>query len=575
MSFWNQLGSGNESGLTISFSDSFTHALRYILPAIALLIVLRCALSLLTDKNEKEIWGYLSVPNGKRIPLYHWENTVGRSELCDVVVNSPTVSRTHAALIRDDKGNWRIIDIASRGGVKAGGEKVHISSMIHNGTVITLADTELVFLALTSEQEKQLAAKRSKAGRHFRPWFTFVLLSVFQVLLAIQFCVSGSESFTAMIPVAFLGLGILMWFYFLFIRSFGRTGFEVESLAFLLTTVGLAVTSTSAPESLLKQLACICAGIVGFTVLGWYLRDLRRTKFMRWAAGAFGLVLLAFNVLTAETIYGAKNWLSIGGISFQPSEFVKICYVFAGAATLDRLYIRRNLLFFIAFAGASVMALVLMSDFGTAVVFFSAYLVIAFLRSGNMATIFLSVGGSVLAGVMALTMKPYIASRFETWGHAWSDPYDGGFQQVRAMTATASGGLFGVGAGKGWFHTVFAADTDMVFALVAEELGLILALLAVISILILTFFAVRASANSRSSFYIISACASVTIMMAQVILNVFGSLDLLPFTGVTFPFVSTGGSSMMTCWILLAFIKAVDTRRNASIAVRQPKLAQN
>ena len=137
--------------------------------------------------------------------------------------------------------------------------------------------------------------------------------------------------------------------------------------------------------------------------------------------------------------------------------------------------------------------------------------------------------------------------------------------------AAADGGLFGVGAGNGWLKRIFAADTDMVFGVVSEELGLIVAVAAVFALLALAFYTVRASSTARSSFYVIGAAASVSILVFQMLLNVFGSVDILPFTGVTFPFVSKGGSSLIACWGLLAFVKAVDTRKNASFVVRTPK----
>ncbi len=139
------------------------------------------------------------------------------------------------------------------------------------------------------------------------------------------------------------------------------------------------------------------------------------------------------------------------------------------------------------------------------------------------------------------------------------------------MMCIASGGLFGLGAGNGWLKYVFAADTDLVFAFLCEEWGLIIGLCAVAVIVILAVFTVRSAKVGRSSFYTIAACAAVTILTIQTILNVFGTMDLLPLTGVTFPFLSNGGSSMLASWGLIAFLKAADTRQNASFAVRTAK----
>jgi cell division protein FtsW (lipid II flippase) len=137
------------------------------------------------------------------------------------------------------------------------------------------------------------------------------------------------------------------------------------------------------------------------------------------------------------------------------------------------------------------------------------------------------------------------------------------------MSAAASGGILGMGAGNGWLYRIPAADTDLVFGMLCEEWGLLIAVLAVASIITLAVFAIRACRVGRSSFYIIAACAAGSLLVFQTCLNVFGSVDLLPLTGVTFPFVSNGGSAMLSAWGLLAFLKATDTRENASFAIRR------
>ena len=215
--------------------------------------------------------------------------------------------------------------------------------------------------------------------------------------------------------------------------------------------------------------------------------------------------------------------------------------------------------------------LALMGDFGTALIFFVTFLVISFLRSGDFSKIILILGASGLMGMMVLRFKPYISKRFDTWGHVWDDPTGGGFQQVQTMTASASGGLPGLGAGNGKFSQVAASPTDLVFGLLSEEWGLIIAILAVLCIITLGVFAVRSIIAGRSTYYSIAACAATSMFIFQTILNVFGSVDLLPLTGVTFPFVSSGGTSMLASWGLLSFLKAADTRQNASFAIRLDK----
>ena len=189
------------------------------------------------------------------------------------------------------------------------------------------------------------------------------------------------------------------------------------------------------------------------------------------------------------------------------------------------------------------------------------------MRSGSLATVLLAITGALLAATLAVTVRPYIARRFATWGHVWEDPFGAGDQQAHAISAAAAGGLIGKGAGSGWLKNITYSDTDMVFAYICEEQGLVVSICMIAAVFLMAFFAIRCARNSRSAYYAIAACAASALMLTQLALNVFGSVDLLPFTGVTFPFVSRGGSSLISCWMLMAYLKSVDNRRNASFAV--------
>jgi cell division protein FtsW (lipid II flippase) len=235
---------------------------------------------------------------------------------------------------------------------------------------------------------------------------------------------------------------------------------------------------------------------------------------------------------------------------------------------MDRLMDRRNLYSFIIYSVLLCGCLALMNDFGTALIFFVAFLVIAYLRSGSVGTLGLACTALGFAGVLALRVVPHALRRFASWRHIWEVPLDGGYQQTRALMCMASGGFLGLGPGEGWAQYLFSADSDMVFATLCEEWGLIMGVLLVGAVVILAVFPVRTASVGRSSFYTIGACTAGGILLTQVILNALGTVDVVPLTGVTFPFVSNGGSSMIGMWMLLAFVKAADTRQNGSFAVR-------
>ena len=553
------------------FCGWFTTLVRFLFPILALMILIRTIHSLLTVPCLPEVWAYLTLPNGAQEPLTHWENILGRGGNSDVILNYPVVSRQHAALIRREDDTWTAYDLGSKGGVTVNGRAVADSAPVQYGDVIGLGGVETVLLPLSPEEKAQRRQRR-RAYRPVSPWLGLILLTVFQVLTAVQLTISEGENATAVIPLTFLLLTGVMWLYFLVLRACRQVGFEMETIAFFLSTLSLAVTASSNTGALLKQFLCVAMGLAGFLVLGIFLRDLDRAKKIRWLMAGAAMALAAVTLLPGvPTQYGAANWLTIAGVSVQPSELAKICYIFAGAATLERLFHKRNLGLFILLTGVCLGCLALMSDFGTAAIFFVTFLVIAYLRSGDWATLALICGGGVFAVLTVLSLKPYILRRFATWGHAWQNASTGsGYQQTRTMASAASGGLVGVGPGEGWLHNVAAGDTDLVFGMLCEEWGLIIALLAVGSIITLAVFAVRACRAGRSSFYVIAACAATSMMVFQTCLNVFGAVDILPLTGVTFPFVSNGGTSMISSWGLLAFLKATDTRPNASFAIRLP-----
>ena len=545
----------------------YTAVVRVLFPILAVLILYRAVRSLLKVPHVPEIWGQLSLPNGTPIFLTHWENILGRSKIADVRLNYPSVSRQHAALCRDEDENWTIYDLGSKGGTAVNGEPIDGSVPVRLGDTITLGGVPVVFLPQTVEEREKLEVQR-QTEKPVVIWPSFVWLSLFQILTCLQLIVAEGRTVSAMVPVVFLCLTGTMWLYYIVLRLTHCIGFEMETIAFFLSTLSLAVTASSAPGSLLKQFVSVMLGLALFLILGVFLRNLARVQKYRWRMAAAAIGLLGITLLLGDAKYGAVNWISIGGISFQPSEIAKICYIFAGAATLERLFHRRNITLFIVLTGVCIGLLGLMSDFGTAAIFFVTFLVIAYLRSGDFATLSLICGGAVFGAGIILRFKPYILSRFASWGHAWEAASTTGYQQTRTMSAAASGGLFGMGAGNGWLQRVAAADTDLVFGILCEEWGLFIALLAVGSIITLAAFAVRACRVGRSSFYVIAACAAGALLVFQTCLNVFGSVDLLPLTGVTFPFVSNGGSAMMAAWGLLAFLKATDTRERASFAIR-------
>ena len=555
------------SGAKTVYVDVYMGVLRYGAPLVVFILLWRCLMPLMLFKREPEIWAWLELADGTRYPLTHWENVVGRSKSSDIRIDLPTVSRNHAVLTRYDDGSWTIADADSKSGVFVNGTPVQICAL-EPEDVINLGGLDMYLTPISRRQEALQAQLRRQSGRGLDSVANLLLLSIFQCLCCLAFLLTGSEETFSHVLQGFGGIFACQWLLLLFYGIIKRSSFELETVAFFLCTLGMAVIASSKPHEMHKQLLAMGLGVMLYLLIGWSLRDLERAKRFRYLATAAGIGFLVITLLFGTEQYGAKCWLVIGGMTLQPSELSKVCFVYAGASTMDRMMKKRNIIMFIAYSAGLCGCLALMNDFGTALIFFVAFLVIAYMRSGSVGTIGLACTSLGFAGVIALKIAPHALRRFAAWRHIWEDPFGAGFQQTKAIMCIASGGVFGLGAGRGLLKRVFASDSDIVFATISEEWGLLIATMTVLCIVALAFFALRCAAMSRSSFYAIGACTAAGIMVTQVILNCLGTLDVLPLTGVTFPFLSNGGSSMLGAWGLLACIKAAETRQNASFAVK-------
>ncbi len=578
----------------------YTEIVRWVFVVLASYILIRSIRSLLKSKNPAEVWAYMNLKTYRvddegfvtdveemSVPISHWENVIGRAGNCDICVPDLALSRNHGILMRDTKGQWAYRDLGSKNGtylndIKVGGGRagrkaksksnVEMSNevKIEYGDVIRVGMTEMTLFPISLEEKNNNIAMRRSDTQFMSAGPSLAALTLFQILTIFQLWVSLGPEYLGQIVMGIGGLIVLMWTYVIIMKSLGNTAFEMEIIAFFLSTLSLSVVASSNINGMFKQFIAIAIGVCIMFAMCLILRNLERAKKLRWALLAVAVSLLLFNLIFGTFAYGAKNWISLGAFTFQPSELVKIVFIWVGAATLDELFQKKNLWIFMAFSAYCFGCLGIMGDFGTAIIFFVTFLIISFLRSGDFSKLILMVGTAAVGGFMILRFKPYVAARFASWGHVW-DPAivdAAGFQQSRTMSAAASGGLVGVGAGDGWLESVAAADTDMVFGMLTEEWGFIIAVLAVLSIVTLSLFAYRSILAGRSTFYTIASCGAMSMFIFQTMLNVFGCLDIFPFTGVTFPFVSNGGTSMMVSWGILAFLKAADTRERASIAVK-------
>ena len=546
-----------------SMSDVAVIGLRILLAFYAVFIVYHCYASMRRNKRpEKPLVMLYNEEFNIKIPVLFWENSIGRAKRADITLEDGTVSRYHCVLLRR-KAGWFVNDIGSKSGTRVNGKRIQGRTKVSIDDTITAGGTSLTLLR-GEEYDEDLRPSWFFSKASHKPsvasGLLLVLVNLFHLFMTAEICVT-TNSLNLNALMVFSMITIFSWVLYIFSYGvFARKNFELETLAVWLSGLGSLLLVEQDMADAIVQVASTIAGAILYMFILVFIKNPDRVIKWRWAIMIMALGFLAVNLVFGTIEYGAANRIYIGGISVQPSEIVKIAYIFVGAAALDYLMSRRNFLEFIIFSALCVGALALMGDFGTALIFFVTFLVISITRSGDYKTVILALVGAAFAVFLVLNFKPYIAERFSIWGHALDDPYDLGYQQAGTLTSIASGGLFGTGVGSGNLRYYGASETDLVFGIISEEIGLIIAITIAVSICGLVFYTRAMTTRSRSTFYSISALCAATLLLTQMSLNIFGCTDILPLTGVTLPFVSAGGSSMLSCWGLLAFIKAADER---------------
>ena len=544
-------------------------ALRILMPVYAIIIVYQCYAAMRRRRRpEKPLVTLYNTVTGLKLPVIFWENSIGRSRASDIVVDDPAVSRNHCVLLRRASG-WYICDTGSKGGTYVNGEEAVGRTRVLIDDVISVGNSQFQFLRGEDYDENLRYSwffKKANNKPAMKSWKLMLLITLFHFFMCVEavFWQDGTNKYS---PLVLFGcLAVAEWtFFFVSSKVLKRVSFELESLALFLTGVGVMLLVRQVERSAYVQLIAAVVGMALFCVIIKFIEDPDRTSStkLRYGLMIAAVGLLGVSIVFGKITYGAANWISIGGILFQPAEIVKIIYIFIGANTLDRLQTKKNLFEFIIFSAVCVGLLALMGDFGTALIFFMTFLLISFMRSGDFKTVILAIVAAVFGVSIVLRFKSYVLDRFKAWGHAWEYANDLGYQQTHVLTYIASGGLFGVGIGNGFLKGVGASESDLVFGLVSEEMGVIVAITLAVAVACLVIYARAITTRSRSTFYSISACCAAGLLVIQLSLNVFGATDILPLTGVTFPFISCGGSSVLSCWGLIAFIKAADERTYA------------
>ncbi len=332
----------------------------------------------------------------------------------------------------------------------------------------------------------------------------------------------------------------------------------------LLLSIGLAMQYRMSPETAFRQLVFTCIGGVGmFTVL-FLFKFLKLMRLTSYLVGFGSIALLVALLFLGKESGGAKNWISLGGILFQPSEFVKVAFVFVLANALTERTELEKLTMPILFVIAIAVLLVLQKDLGAAMLILVSAIMMYYAASGDIKGVF---KGMLLGGIGAVASYfafDHVKVRVKVWLDPWATYATSGYQIAQGLMAIASGGLFGMGIGLGSPKNIPAYYTDYVFAVICEEFGIVFGVVIIALYLLLFLRGIKAALNSVDTFSSLVAFGASAMLAFQSFIIIAGVIKLIPLTGITLPFISYGGSSIIASLLFVGIIQGIfanNTRR--------------
>lgn len=362
-----------------------------------------------------------------------------------------------------------------------------------------------------------------------------------------------------------------------------KSDYSLLPLALALTSLGTLAIYRLRPDKVWTQLLWAGIGILAMTLTFALLekRPYRELEKYKYLFALLAITLLLSPAFFGREIYGAKLWLRLGPFSFQPAEIAKICMIIFLAAYLkekgELLAVAKRkvgplMLPDIKHFGPlllmwaiSLVILVLEKDLGSSLLFFGTFLAMVYVATGRPAYVVTGALLFLIGAAVCYFLFTHIRTRVDIWLNPWTDPEDTGFQIVQSLFAISSGRIFGAGLGNGYPTLIPAVHTDFIFSALAEELGLLGGVAIVLTYALMAYRGFKISLKAKDDFGKHLAFGLVAIFSFQAWIIMAGTTKLIPLTGITLPFMSYGGSSILSNFILLALLLAISVSREAGI----------
>ena len=350
-------------------------------------------------------------------------------------------------------------------------------------------------------------------------------------------------------------------FYLIFIKVYQACYKGLSKLVLnnmmMCMMVGFVILGRLASDYAVHQIILAAAAMVLCIFVPLIIEKFRILEKMGWYFAVIGIVFLMLVFVIGVEKYGSRNWISVGGIAIQPSEFVKILYVFFMASLLSQTTKFKHIVIISAVAAVHVVILVAEKDLGAALIYFVTYIFVLYVATTKVQYLGAGLAGGTLASIVAYHLFSHVKTRVQAWRDPWGEIRGGGYQVAQSLFAIGTGGFIGMGLGKGLPGSVPVVESDFVFSAISEELGGVFAICLIMVYLSSYIMFVNIAMKMKKQFYKLTAFGLSVVFIFQVFLCVGGVTKFIPSTGVTLPLISYGGSSIVTTIIIFSVIQGM------------------
>lgn len=393
------------------------------------------------------------------------------------------------------------------------------------------------------------------------------LLFLFEILSLMLIFLYQWDSMDSTTYITGFGLVLVVYISNFILMKISSGDHYIFLIATMLISIGAIMIYRIDSQLGLKQLIWIVVGIIIFIMTYLIFKYIKKWHKLTLLYLGAAYLLFAITFLLGDRVYGAVNWIRIAGISFQPAEIIKIIVVFIVAsyyADVNKFKEchKNSSLILMAIMYSFVGLLFIQRDLGASLIFYGIFLGLQFVYEEDRKLILMNIGLFTIAGVLGYLLFDHVQVRFETWINPWQTIDAQGYQITQSLFAMAEGGFFGTGLGLGNPEFIPLSYTDFIFPAIVEEMGIFAGIGIIMLFLILVYRGFKIGLGQRNKFYRILALGISLLFAIQSIVILGGVMKVIPLTGITLPFVSYGGSSIVSSFIALGILQVASEEIN-------------